>query len=109
MQAITITKKAQIHIKNLLSDHLGEYKYIRLAVKSKGCAGATYKIEFAEAPQIDDEEFDFSTFKVLIDNKSLVYLIGLELDYKETDLEEGFIFNNPNKKGDCGCGESFFI
>jgi len=109
MKTISITEKAQKHIEKLLSDHLGLYKYIRFAVKSKGCAGLSYKIEFAEAPKVEDKEIDFSTFKVLIDDKSLVYLMGLELDYKEKNLEGGFVFNNPNAKGSCNCGDSFFI
>jgi len=109
MKVISLTENAKIQIRKLLAKELGQYKYIRLGIKRKGCAGASYKIEFAEKVEVDDELHKVDDINVLVDVKSLVYLIGLELDYKETELEAGFIFNNPNKKGSCGCGESFFI
>lgn len=109
MQVITLTKVAQIKMKNLLMAQAGKYKYIRIGTRTKGCAGVSYKIEFADMPEMGDEHIKMDDLDILIDNKSLLYLIGLEVDFKETELESGFVFENPNKKGECGCGESFFI
>lgn len=109
MQIITLTNKAKDKMKTLLASQAGKYSYIRLGTRTKGCAGISYKIEFADTPEMGDEQVNAEGLQLLIDNKALIYLIGLELDYKETELESGFVFNNPNKKGDCGCGESFFV
>lgn len=109
MELITLTAKAQEQMQKLLADQAGKYQFVRLGTRTKGCAGISYKIEFAEKPELGDELVQFGDLKLLIDNKSLIYLIGLELDFKETVLESGFVFNNPNKTGECGCGESFYV
>jgi iron-sulfur cluster assembly protein len=109
MQVLTLTDRAKDKMHSLLNMQAGKYSYIRLGTRTKGCAGISYKVEFADMVEMGDEQLDFDGLKVLIDNKSLIYLIGLEVDFKETELEEGFVFNNPNKKGECGCGESFFV
>ena len=80
---------------------------IRLGVKTAGCSGMAYKLEFADAVNPEDVEFASHGVKVLIDPKSLPYLAGTELDYTREGLNEGFKFNNPNVKDQCGCGESF--
>ena len=71
--------------------------------------GLAYKLEFADAPNPEDQEFESHGVKVLIDPKSLAYLEGTELDYTREGLNEGFKFNNPNEKDRCGCGESFHV
>jgi iron-sulfur cluster assembly protein len=109
MQILTLTEKAKSKMKSLLAMQAGKYSYVRLGTRTKGCAGISYKIEFADAPEMGDEKISVDGLDLLIDNKALIYLIGLEMDYKETELENGFVFNNPNKKGECGCGESFFV
>lgn len=109
MQVLTITPTAKEKMQSLLAMHAGKYDYIRLGTRTKGCAGISYKVEFADIVEMGDEVLEFEGLKVVIDNKSLIYLIGLEVNYKETDLESGFVFENPNKKGECGCGESFFV
>ena len=109
MEIIGITEKAQQHMEALLAKQEGKYNYIRLGTRTKGCAGISYKIEFAEAPELGDEEITKGALNIVIDNKSLIYLIGLEIDFKQTALESGFVFNNPNKTGECGCGESFYV
>ena len=80
---------------------------IRLGVKTSGCSGMAYKLEFADAPEAEDMVFESHGVKVLVDPKSLPYLDGTELDYAKEGLNEGFKFNNPNVKDQCGCGESF--
>jgi len=82
---------------------------LRLGVKTTGCSGLAYKLEFADAPNAEDQLFESHGVKVLIDPKSLAYLEGTELDYTREGLNEGFKFNNPNEKDRCGCGESFHI
>lgn len=109
MQVITLTDTAKTQMKKLLATQVGKYEYIRLGTKTKGCAGISYKVEFADTPEFGDEHVNIDGLKILIDSKSLIYLIGLEVSFKETELESGFVFENPNKKGNCGCGESFFI
>lgn len=109
MQVISLTQKSKEKMQSLLAAQAGKYEYIRLGTRTKGCAGISYKVEFADVVEMGDEVIEIDGLKLVIDNKSLIYLIGLEVDYKETELENGFVFENPNKKGECGCGESFFI
>ena len=83
---------------------------LRLGVKTTGCSGLAYKLEFVDEKNIDDEEFVLSNgVRVIVDKKSLQYLDGTELDYAKDGLQEGFKFINPNVKAECGCGESFTI
>lgn len=82
---------------------------IRIGVKTTGCSGFSYVLEFVDTPESDDNEYKFENFSVFVDPKSLVYISGLEIDYKKVDLNEGFEFINPNEKARCGCGESFTI
>ena len=80
-----------------------------MAVKTTGCSGMAYVMEFADEVNSEDVVFDEQGIQVIIDPKSLVYLDGTELDYAKEGLNEGFKFNNPNVKGECGCGESFTV
>jgi len=82
---------------------------LRLGVKTSGCSGMAYVIEFADEIDSDDKVFEDKGVKVLVDPKSLVYLDGTEVDYSKEGLNEGFKFNNPNTKDSCGCGESFTV
>jgi iron-sulfur cluster assembly protein len=82
---------------------------IRIGVKSTGCSGFSYVLEFVDVADSTDHEFKFETFSVFITEKSLVYVSGLAIDYKKLDFNEGFEFTNPNEKARCGCGESFTI
>ncbi|HAG52445.1 MAG TPA: iron-sulfur cluster assembly protein IscA [Alphaproteobacteria bacterium] len=109
MQVIELTPQAKEKMINLLNAQTGKYSYIRLGTRTKGCAGVSYKVEFGDMVEMGDELIEIDGLKILIDNKSLIYLIGLRVDFKETELESGFVFENPNKKGECGCGESFFV
>jgi iron-sulfur cluster assembly protein len=82
---------------------------LRLGVRTSGCSGMAYKLEFADATNADDVQFESHGVKLLIDPKSLPYLEGTELDYTREGLNEGFKFRNPNVKDECGCGESFNV
>jgi iron-sulfur cluster assembly protein len=78
-------------------------------VKTTGCSGMAYVLEFVDVLNDEDEIFEQDSVKLIIDPKSLVYLDGTELDFVKEGLNEGFQFNNPNVKGECGCGESFNV
>jgi len=106
--AITITEAAAQHVRQFL-DNRGKGVGIRLGVRTSGCSGMAYEMEFADQIGADDLVFEDRGIKVVIDPKSLVYLDGTEVDYAREGLNEGFKFNNPNAKGECGCGESFNV
>ena len=98
-----------MHIKEMLTKRGTPNAYIRLATTTRGCSGLSYKLEYADNPETGDEAFNMYDVSLLIDVKSLIYLAGTEIDYEETDIKSGFVFNNPNQKGSCGCGESFTV
>ena len=109
MALIQISSLAQKQMAALLDGRGTPDAFIRLGIKTAGCSGLGYKLEYADNKDIGDEEIAFDHVKVLIDAKSLIYLVGTEVDYEEDELRQGFVFNNPNKKGECGCGESFTV
>jgi iron-sulfur cluster assembly protein len=106
--SITLTDAAATHVKTFL-DNRGKGVGLRLAVKTTGCSGMAYVLEFADDIDPEDKVFEEKGIQVIIDPKSFVYLSGTELDYSKEGLNEGFKFNNPNVKGECGCGESFTV
>ena len=106
--AITMTSAAEQHVLKHL-EHRTMGVGIRLGVRTTGCSGLSYVLEFVDAAAEEDKIFEFDDFKLLIDPKSLLYLDGTELDYVKEGLNEGFEFKNPNVKEDCGCGESFHV
>ena len=105
---ITLTQRAAEHVKKSLSKR-GKGEGLRLGVRASGCSGQSYVLEFVDSIESEDKVFEYHVVKVIIDPKSLVYLDGTELDYTREGLNEGFKFNNPNVKGECGCGESFTV
>ena len=105
---ITLTEAAADRVNSFLANR-GKGVGLRLGVKTTGCSGLAYIIEFADEIQPEDKVFEDRGVKVIIDPKSLLYLDGTELDYKKEGLNEGFEFNNPNVKDMCGCGESFTV
>jgi iron-sulfur cluster assembly protein len=104
--AVTISEKAARHVSNYLAKR-GKGVGIRLGVRTSGCSGMAYKLEFVDEVDPSDLVFESHGVKVLVDPKSLPYLEGTELDFVREGLNEGFKFNNPNVKDQCGCGESF--
>lgn len=106
--AVTLSERAANHVATYLTKR-GKGIGLRLGVRTSGCSGVAYKLEFADTVEPDDVTFESHGVKVLIDAKSLPYLEGTELDYAREGLSEGFKFNNPNVKDACGCGESFTV
>lgn len=106
--AITLTEAAADRVNKFLANR-GKGVGVRLAVRTSGCSGMAYVLEFADEAEDDDVIFEDRGIKVLIDPKSLLYLDGTELDFAKEGLNEGFKFNNPNVKDQCGCGESFNV
>lgn len=105
---VTLSESAARHVSNFIAKR-GKGFGIRLGVKTSGCSGMAYKIEFVDQTEDEDEVFESRGVKVVIDPKSLAYLDGTELDFVKEGLNEGFKFNNPNVKDQCGCGESFNV
>ena len=105
---VTLTTQAADHIEKYLEKR-GKGVGLRLGVRTTGCSGMAYKLEYVDDPMSEDQVFEGHGVKVFIDPKSLVYLEGTELDYAREGLNEGFKFSNPNEKATCGCGESFTV
>ncbi len=105
---ITMTPVAAGRVKRYLARR-GKGIGVRLGVKTTGCSGLAYTVEYADEVGVDDSVFDAGGVKVLVNAASLVYLDGTELDFGKEGLNEGFRFNNPNEKDRCGCGESFSV
>jgi iron-sulfur cluster assembly protein len=106
--AISLTEAAARHVSRYM-ERRGKGLGLRLGVKTTGCSGLAYKLEYADELQSEDVQFQSHGVTVLVDPKSLVYIDGTELDFVREGLNEGFKFNNPNVKSECGCGESFKV
>lgn len=106
--AITLTDSAANRVQAFLANR-GKGVGLRLGVKTSGCSGMAYILEFADIINDDDSVFEDKDVKVIVDKKSLVYIDGTELDFVKEGLNEGFKFNNPNASNECGCGESFNV
>lgn len=105
---VTLTESAANRVRTFLENR-GKGLGLRLGVKTSGCSGLAYVLEFVDEMNEDDQVFEQHGINVIIDSKSLVYLNGTQLDFVKEDLNEGFKFDNPNKKDECGCGESFTV
>jgi iron-sulfur cluster assembly protein len=106
---LTLTEAAATHVKTLLEGRGKPSCGIRIGLRSKGCSGLSYTLEFADEVGPYDEVIDVYDIKVLIDPKAVMFIMGSEMDFVEDKLTSGFVFNNPNAKGMCGCGESFHV
>ncbi|MBU6512406.1 MAG: iron-sulfur cluster assembly protein IscA [Betaproteobacteria bacterium] len=106
--SITLTESAASHVSKYLSQR-GKGVGVRLGVKTTGCSGLAYKLEYADAVAPEDQVFESHGVKVLVDPQSLSYLDGTELDFVREGLQQGFKFSNPNERDRCGCGESFRV
>jgi iron-sulfur cluster assembly protein len=106
--SITLTDSAAKHVQNYLTKR-GKGIGLRFGVRTTGCSGMAYKLEFVDAVGEEDQTFESNGVKVFVDPKSLVYIDGTELDFVKEGLNEGFKFNNPREKDKCGCGESFNV
>lgn len=106
--SITLTESAARHVSRYLTQR-GKGVGVRLGVKTTGCSGLAYKLEYADAVAPEDQVFESHGVKVLVDPQSLSYLDGTELDFVREGLQQGFKFSNPNERDRCGCGESFRV
>ena len=106
--AVTLTDTAAEKVKQFV-DNRGKGVGIRLGVKTTGCSGLAYVLEFVDQVEEHDTVFEHNGATVIIDAKSLPYLEGIQMDYQKQGLNEGFEFSNPNSAGECGCGESFTV
>lgn len=105
---ITLTEPAAARVNKFIANR-GKGLGLRLGVKTNGCSGMAYVMEFVDELQAEDIVFETRGVKVIVDPKALVYLDGTEVDYAREGLNEGFKFINPNEKARCGCGESFSV
>jgi len=106
--AISMTAAAADRVRSFLTNR-GKGVGLRVGVKTTGCSGLAYVLEFVDELNEDDQVFDHDDLKLIVDGKSLVYIDGTQLDFVKEGLNEGFQFNNPNVDAECGCGESFTV
>jgi iron-sulfur cluster assembly protein len=108
-QAMSITEAAASRVQALMAKRGKPALGIRIGVRSRGCSGLTYTLEYADDKGKFDEIVQDKGVTILIDPKATMFIIGTEMDYVEDKLQAGFTFRNPNEKGRCGCGESFHV
>lgn len=106
--AISMTSAASERVRSFL-DNRGKGIGLRVGIKTTGCSGMAYVLEFVDELNPDDNAFEIDGVKLIVDEKSLSFIDGTQLDFQKEGLNEGFKFNNPNVKGECGCGESFTV
>jgi iron-sulfur cluster assembly protein len=107
--AITVTPAAVERVKALLEKRGKPSVGVRIGVRSRGCSGLSYTLEYADAKGPADEAVEVEGVTILIDPKASMFIFGTEMDFVEDKLQSGFVFRNPNEKGRCGCGESFHV
>lgn len=108
LTGVALTEKAARHVARYI-ERRGKGYGLRVGVRTTGCSGLAYKLEYVDEPVAEDQVFESHGVKVYVDPKSLPYVDGTELDFTREGLNEGFKFRNPNVKDECGCGESFRI
>jgi iron-sulfur cluster assembly protein len=106
---ITLTDAAADRVKAMLAKRGKPSAGIRIGVRSKGCSGMQYTLEYADEKSQFDEVVEQKGVTVLIDPKAAMFVFGTEMDWVEEQMKSGFVFRNPNEKGRCGCGESFHV
>ena len=104
---IRLSDNAAITIKEIMSNAEQNSLGVRVSVKTGGCAGMSYVMEYTKEVNPNDEVIEDKGVKVFVDSAAIMYLLGTEMDYKKEELSSSFVFNNPNETERCGCGESF--
>lgn len=107
--ALNLTEGAVQRIRDLMSKAPEGTAGVRLSTPRKGCSGLSYSLDYVETAKPGDEKIDTPGGTLFVDGGSLLYLIGSRMDWREDDFTAGFVFENPNAKGTCGCGESFMV
>ncbi len=107
--AITVTPAALARVRELLAKRGKPSLGVKVGVRSRGCSGLSYTLEYADAKGPADEAVEVDGVTILIDPKASMFIFGTEMDFVEEKLQSGFVFRNPNEKGRCGCGESFHV
>ena len=108
-QAMSVTAAAAERVQALMDKRGKPTAGIRIGVRSKGCSGLSYTLEYADEKTAFDEVVEAHGVRLFIDPKAMMFILGTEMDYVEEQLQSGFVFRNPNEKGRCGCGESFHV
>ena len=108
-QVIKLSENAALRIKEIMSKAEKDSIGVRVGVKSGGCAGMSYIMEYAKTSKPEDEVIEDKGVKLFIDPSAIIYLIGTEMDYKKDEFSSSFVFKNPNETERCGCGESFKV
>jgi len=106
---MSLTDAAAERVKHLMSARTDPATGLRIGVRTGGCSGMAYSMDFTVEKEPLDEVVEAKGVTLFVDSKALMFLIGTEMDYVEDKLQSGFVFNNPNEKGRCGCGESFHV
>lgn len=106
---MTLTESAKDRVRELMAQHDKPALGIRIGIKTKGCSGMSYTMEFADEISPFDEVVKVDGLTLMIDPKAVMFLLGTEMDYVVDPLHSGFVFRNPNEKGRCGCGKSFHV
>jgi iron-sulfur cluster assembly protein len=109
MAPLTLTDSAADRVRQMLDGRGKPSAGIRIGVRSKGCSGLSYTLEFADEREPMDEVIETKGVTLLIDPKATMFILGTEMDFVEEKMQSGFVFRNPNEKGRCGCGESFHV
>jgi len=108
-QIISLSENAAIRIKEIMTKDKNNSIGVRVGVKTGGCAGMSYVMEYANEKKINDEVIEDKGVRIFIDPGAIMYLLGTEMDYKKEEFSSSFVFKNPNETERCGCGESFKI
>lgn len=106
---IQVSEAALIRLRALLAERGKESAGIRIGIRTKGCSGLSYTLEYADEKTAFDEVVEVEGITLLIDPKAIMFILGTEMDYLEEKMQSGFVFKNPNEKGRCGCGKSFHV
>ncbi len=107
--ALTLTERAAERVRVILGERGKPSAGLRVGIDEKGCSGLAYKIEYADEANPLDQVVTDKGVTIFVESRAIMFLIGSEMDYVTDTLQSGFIFNNPNAKGSCGCGESFHV